>query len=308
MGFHHDADLRPASLDEFCGQPKLRERLKVKIEAAKLEMRPLEHILLDAPPGSGKTSLAYLIAQEMEDEIESFIMPVPDRTLTGTVQSFSGVLFLDEIHRASNSQQEVLLPLLESGYMERNGQRIENDWLTVVCATTEPKDVIPPLHDRFGFVPMFEPYSPEDLAQIVKGMAQKAGLDLGAETVMALGHAAGGVPRHALRLIHAARDLWAIKGTEPDVDEILDLSGCFKDGLTEQHVAYLTALDGLGGTAGVNLLASALRMHPRVCENLEQRLREKKLIVYTPKGRTLTAHGMRRIRSNSKKMEKMNDR
>ncbi len=288
--------LRPATLDGYIGQPKLKARITVHVEAAVAQRRPLEHILLTGPPGSGKTTFASIVAHMLNDEFIALSMPVNDRVFERTVRSHNGVVLLDEIHRLSPRQQEGVMALLEFGYFATaTGRNIENDWLTVIGATTEPQMLIPPLRQKFPIIPELEPYTNDDLRQVVEGMAQMAGVTLSYETMVALGAAAAGTPRLARRLVLAARDLQVTLDREPTVAEIFDLTGASADGLTEGHIKYLHALDMLGGTAGIELIATVLQLHTAVCKDLERLLVSMQMVAYGPRGRELLSAGGRRI-------------
>lgn len=288
--------LRPTAQADFVGQKKLLGRLNVGVRAARAEDRPLDHVLLCGPAGFGKTTMARIIANELGDPLESATMPLTERALTQIVLRHHGVLLLDEIHRASTRQQEMLLPLLEGGYVVDNrGRKTVNNWLTVVGATTEPQKIIPPLYDRFAIKPRFEPYTTTEMGRIVKGMAKMADVTMSARTCEALGLAAGGTPRNARMLVLAARDLWFTLGRLPRPKEILELTGVEPDGLTDHHRAYLEALDTLGGEAGLKLIATAVRLPEPVCVDLERLLRELGYIKYGDRGRSLTAEGVRRV-------------
>lgn len=282
---------RPRSWAEYIGQERMKERLETHIEAAKKGYEPLAHILLCGPPGCGKTSLAALIAQKMEDEFESVIMPLKPDALIRLVQHHRGILFMDEIHRAPKGQQESLLPLLEDGYLQLpGGQRVHTHWLTIVAATTEPENIIPPLYDRFIFKPVYEPYSAPEMDQMVRGMAARIDVDLLEGVVNGLAVASNGLPRNARQLVIAAQALIRT-GQDPDITAILHLAGLTHDGLGDQHLEYLRVLDMLGGRAGVIPLATVLRLNVKVVQELERTLLEKDLILFHSTGRQLTQKG-----------------
>lgn len=294
-------ELRPTTLDGYHGQDNLKARLTIKVEAAIKRDMPLEHILLAGSPGSGKTTLGAIVADMMGLDFMSVGMPINDRALVRIVSNFNGILLLDECHRATPKQQEQLLPLLEFGYLVTpTGRRIENGWLTVLGATTEPQKVIKPLSQRM-WVPLIEDYTIEQMHAIVLGMVRMAGMELSADITLALATAAGGIPRQAKRLVTDARDLIATGNDEPSIEDILALSGMSTDGMSEAHLAYLHALDKLGGTGGITMIATMLRLHESVCKDLERLLIDRDFVTYASGvGRELTGAGHRRIHAQRK--------
>lgn len=294
-------NLRPSNLDGYIGQPRMKARMTIHATAALAEKRPLEHILLTGPPGSGKTTLAAIIAAMVGDPFESLLMPVNDRVFERVVGNHEGVLFLDEVHRLSKNQQEGVMPLLEFGYFATpTGRKIHTEWLTVIAATTEPQKLIPPLRMKFPIIPEQEPYTHDDMRRIVLGMARMSNIELSNETATALGMAAAGTPRQARRLVLAARDLMAV-GQEPTIEAIFELCGASIDGLTEGHIKYLEALNMLGGSAGLELISSVLQLHEAVCKDMERLLVKLGMVGYGPRGRELLGLGGRRIAPPSRR-------
>ena len=290
--------LRPTNLDEYIGQDRMKRRLTVRIAAAVNENRPLGHILLCAPPGAGKTSLAQLIADLVGDPMMAMNMPVRESALRDAIEDFRGVLFLDEVHALPAKTQEMLLPVLEFGKLHLpNGDVIENKWLTIVAATTERHMVLPALYRRFEFAPQYEPYTPAQCAAVARGMCEKAGIELSPEMLDAIGLAAGGLPHMVGKLIKAAANLLAVYVGEPTIAEILDLCGVAADGLTDSHIEYLTALYKLKGTAGQDRIAAMIGFKASICTELERLLMDRGFITFGGKGRELTPAGRRRIQS-----------
>lgn len=292
--------LRPANLSEYIGQRSLIGRLTVHIDAALKEERPLGHVLLVGRPGFGKTALASLIAGLLKEDLEVATMPLSEGALTQIVRRHQGVLFLDEIHRASKKQMEMLLTLLEFGYVQNNrGAKTHNFWLTVIGATTEPQKLLPTVVQRFPIkAPKFADYTQEELEQIVSGMALKADVPLDAETCRVLGQAAGGAPRCARDFVLAAHDMWVdndrAEDRVPSAQEILDFCSVGEDGLNDAHIAYLKALDLLGGQAGLRIISTTVQMHESACMELERLLLQKRYMSYGDRGREITSAGYRR--------------
>jgi Holliday junction DNA helicase RuvB len=292
--------LRARSLNEYVGQPALKERLAVHIRAAINQGRMLDHVLLAGSPGYGKTSLAQIVADELGDPFASITMPMKPAALASFLRQWpGGVLLIDEIHRASNSQQEDLLSLLEDGvFRTSNGRTIHVPHLTAIGATTEPEELIPPLYDRFVIKPTFEEYNDAEMGLIVTGMGDKLNLDFNAVFALQLGQAAGGTPRNARQLVLAARDL-ACTGQEVTVEAVLQLCGVEADGLTRDHIQYLETLSEIGGQGGLAVLSSMLRLHPHILQELERLLVHHGLILFGSTGRELTQKGFNRIRKSA---------
>lgn len=289
--------LDPIAWGEFVGQQTLKTRLQVHIHAAFQETRPLEHVLLAGPPGFGKTTLARLIAKELTDPIHTLVMPVQRKILIRELARFEGgVLFLDEIHALSKRDQEILLPVMDTGFVrDERGREYDCGFMTIVAATTEPDKLIAPLHDRFAIRPDFVPYTDEELGLIVELMADRAGVDLDVNMARVLGRAAGGVPRMARQFVYAARDLTHTLHRPATAAEVLDLCSVNPDGLTALHRRYLEVLDDQNGLAGAKTIEMLLRIPTAVITNLERLLLGRGLIEYTPSGRQLTPEGMAKV-------------
>lgn len=283
-----DAAIRPQSWDSYFGQEKLKGRLQISINGALDRMQPLDHVLLSGEPGCGKTSLAALIAMELEQDFNPYVMPLKTKSLQKAILEDEGVLFLDELHRLPKKDQEMLLPVLEDRVVQfENGNQVKIDQpLTVVGATTELERIIKPLRDRFTHRPKFDPYTDEEMAVIVQSMGKRLGMHIPDDDATALGRASAGVPRQARTLVFTARDL---DTTEPSL--VLEVCGITPDGLTEDHLEYLVALDSLGQQAGVEIISNYTGQPKDILLDLEKLLVRKRLIEYSPKGRILTMKG-----------------
>lgn len=293
----HESDSVAASTwDTYIGQCKMKERLAIEIEAAVLTDRTFQHTLLAGPAGYGKSTLARIIAGELNDSIVELVMPVKPKVIAAALHNNPfGILFLDEIHLASKGDQNTLLSLLEDGfYQTTSGLRVDGRRVTVIGATTEEKDLIKPLRDRFMLKPFFESYTSAEMAQIVTGMGARINVHLMPETADGLARATGGVPRMARRLVLAARSL-SDTGRGTSVPEILDQVGVDSDGLTEEHFAYLNCLKSLDGSAGLAMLTKMLQTSGSVLDDIERLLVERGFIRFASTGREMLAPGWAKV-------------
>lgn len=291
--------LRPETWEGFIGQEPLKERLGKHIDAAVMDNRAPAHILLMAQPGSGKTTLARLVAKRAGVPLQMYTCPVDFKTVIRLLiqDEFKGVLFLDEIHRLSDKDQEEYFTLLHDGYIEVYGEKFQVGWLTVVGATTEKKEIIKPLRERFPFRPEFDDYTEKDIELILQGMARRLRFEIADDVAASLAPAAIGTPRRARDFAYAARDLRILEDREPTAAEILDHLRIDPDGLGVDHRKYLAALQKLGSIAGLRPLASYLGESPEVVEEIEVPLLEQGLISYGRKGRELRTAAYERMRS-----------
>ena len=291
---------RPLTWDEYIGQGQLKNRLQIHIGSACERGVALPHVLLVATPGAGKTSLASLIAQEMFVEFESQIMPTEPRVLERLLKTHEGVLLLDELHRLPARRQEQLLSVIEDGYFQDSrGNRFENPALTIVGATTEGDKIIQPLYDRFQIKPTYDPYTLEEMTQIVMLKCERIKLDLPQEDAEKLAAATLGVPRNAETFVTMARDLRLALGKTPSSDEILAATRISGEGLREEHLRYCKNLEAAGGIAGAELMTMMLGIPAGAMVNLEIDLIRQGIIERQARGRELTPAGYRFVRNNT---------
>jgi Holliday junction DNA helicase RuvB len=288
--------VRARAWDDFVGQDKLKQNLRIAIDSAVQRYAPLDHVLLVAGPGYGKTTLAQIIASELNDPFVGFKMPTSDKTFRYQVtEAGRGVIFLDEAHNAPRQFQEMLLHALEAGEIHtKDGEVYPADTCTFIAATTDPDKLIEPLRDRFPLQPRFCDYTDEEMELIVRGMADRANIDIDEDLVAAFARATGGTPRVATRLVVAARDL-VTTGNRLSAQSVLEMAGFDPDGLSEMHLEYLNTLRTLGDESGLRNICSLIRRKPASVEDLERLLIKRGFIRLTPKGRVLTTAGIKKV-------------
>lgn len=216
--------LRPQMLNEYIGQEKVKENMKIYIEAAKKREEPLDHCLFYGPPGLGKTTIANIIANEMKSNIKITSGPAiekpGDLAAILTTLTENDVLFIDEIHRLSKNVEEILYPALEDYTLDivigtgpsAKSIRIDLPKFTLIGATTKAGSLTTPLRDRFGIVHRLELYSPEELSIIVKRSSKILGVGIEEEASMEIARRARGTPRIANRLLKRVRDYASVLG------------------------------------------------------------------------------------------------
>jgi len=302
-----DINLRPQSLDQYIGQEKIKENLKIYIQAAKERKDPLDHVLFYGPPGLGKTTLAGIIANEMGVNLKITSGPAIEKpgemaAILNNLQE-GDLLFIDEIHRLSRQVEEVLYPAMEDFSIDivigkgaaARSIRLNLPRFTMVGATTRAGMLTAPLRDRFGVVHHLEFYTVEELMTIVKRSASVLGVEIDEEGAYEIARRSRGTPRLANRLLKRVRDFAQIKYdgkiTKEAAIYALDLLEVDQYGLdTTDRLILATMIEKFGGKpVGLDTLAAAIGEDSGTIEEVyEPYLIKNGFLNRTPRGRMVT--------------------
>ena len=299
--------LRPQLVEDYIGQAKATEMLKIYIEAAKARGEALDHLLFYGPPGLGKTTLAGIIANEMNVNMKITSGPAIEKpgemaAILNNLQE-GDVLFVDEIHRLNRQVEEVLYPAMEDYAIDimigkgasARSIRLDLPKFTLVGATTRAGMLTAPLRDRFGVVTRMEYYTVEELKMIILRSAKVLEVGIDENGAYAMARRSRGTPRLANRLLKRVRDFAQVKYdgyiTEEVADYALDLLDVDKEGLDQTDRGILLAMIGKfgGGPVGLETLAASIGEDPGTIEDVyEPYLLKNGFIQRTPRGRVVT--------------------
>lgn len=316
-GLYLDTTLRPGKWDDYIGQESIKRNLKILLQAADERKHPPEHILFYGPPGLGKTTLAHLVAKEMNTQMKVTSGPaiekVGDLASILTNLSAGDILFIDEIHRLNKTIEEILYPAMESGSLDiiigkgpsARTIQLELPPFTLIGATTRIAMISSPLRSRFsGGIFKLEFYTPEEIQKIIHRSADILGVNIHPEASIEISKRSRYTPRTANYFLKRARDFAQVHKTDltkKSVDETLALLGVDAVGLTsaDRDILDIIIKKFSGGPVGLNTIASALSEEEATIEEFnEPYLIQIGFIDRTPRGRIATEHAYRHLGMN----------
>ena len=316
----YGATLRPHTFDDYVGQAQIVDNLKIAIDAAKRRGEPLEHVLFSGPPGLGKTTLAGLIARELDGVLRPTSGPTLEKPkdLVGilTALETGDILFIDEIHRLGSVVEEYLYPAMEDFQIDfvvdrgayAKTLKLPLKRFTLVGATTRAGMLSAPLRDRFGIMHHLDYYDVDELERIVVRSARVLGIEMDADGARTIAARSRGTPRIANRLLRRVRDFAEVRAdgiiTRAVANEALSREGVDALGLDRLDRAYLTtiAVQYGGGPVGINAIAATLTEDVETLEDVvEPFLLKTGFVARTASGRKITTSALMHLdlRSNA---------
>ncbi|MGD1900465.1 MAG: Holliday junction branch migration DNA helicase RuvB [Phormidesmis sp.] len=310
----HEEGIRPEAIDDYIGQKALKEVLRIAIQAAKSRQEPLDHLLLYGPPGLGKTTMALILAQEMEVDCKITTAPALERPrdIAGLLVNLKAgdVLFIDEIHRLSRVTEEILYPEMEDDRLDitiGKGQSARTRSIplqpfTLVGATTKVGSLASPLRDRFGLIQRLRFYEVDELTQIVLRTADVLKTDVLPEGAEEIARRSRGTPRIANRLLKRVRDYVQVKKLGPisnaiaaEALELFNVEPCGLD-WTDRRLLTLMIENFNGGPVGLDTMAASTGEDPQTIEEVyEPYLLQIGYLQRTPRGRVVTPAACRHL-------------
>ena len=316
----NDLSIRPSTIDEYIGQKEVKENIDIYIKAAKIRNETLDHVLLYGPPGLGKTTLAYIIANEMGGNIKVASGPAIEKTgdLAAILSSLEegDILFIDEIHRMPRFVEEILYSAMEDFVLDivvgsdssSRNIRIELPPFTLVGATTRAGDLSSPLRDRFGIVAKLNFYTDEELTKIIKRTSNVLDTPIEEDAAVELARRSRGTPRIANRLFKRVRDFALVIGDGTITKEIIEKSlsklKVDKLGLDETDYNLLKSIIEKfnGGPVGIEAIASSIGEEQTTIEDVyEPYLLQTGLLKRTSRGRIVTEKAYEHLNIEYKK-------
>jgi len=314
-----DLTIRPSRLDEFVGQVKVKESLKIAIEAAQKRGEPLDHILFSGPPGLGKTTLAYIIAHELDADIRATTGPVLEKP--GDIAALltplkkGDILFIDEIHRINPIVEEVLYPAMEDFFIDvmigegpsARSIKLNLEQFTLIGATTKQGLLGAPFRDRFGIISRLDLYNPKELMKIVMRSASILKIPITAEGASEIAQRSRGTPRIVNRLLRRVRDYAIVKGDGTITREITCIALAMMQidelGLDDldRRILSVIAIDFNGGPVGAKTIAISVGEEVRTIEDVyEPYLIQIGFLKRTPQGREVTPAAKKHLNNPQK--------